>query len=720
MRRAKTADTRDLCYPNDCKAMGSLLAVSVAENEKFQRASAALQAGRFKDAERLFKTVLRTQPAHVAALNLLGIALIQLGQFAEAETYLRRALNEYSNSDATLYNYGIVLKALNRNAEAVERFTQALAINPAAVQAWHSRGIALSDLNRHDSAIADFDKAIALNPRFADALYYKARSLALLKRFDESSAAFERTLALRPDLAEAWCGFGNILSQLKQYDEALGAFEKALALKPELAEAWFGRACVFLELKQPGDANAAYEKALKAKPDLQNAAGLRLHAKLQMCDWTNLDTEVPQLLTAIRQNKPVSVPFAILSIPSSAADQLQCARRYMQDQPVFPPIWRGEAYAHDRIRVAYLSGDFHEHPTTFLAAGLLEQHDKSHFEITGISFGPNRSSPMRQRLEAACERFASVHDKSDQDIAELVRRLEIDIAVDLTGHTENRRLGILARRPAPIQVSYLGYLGTMGTDFTDYVIADEIALPSDQQQYYTEKIVHLPDCFLVNDNRLGIAAQVPSRTEAGLPAEGFVFCSFNNSYKLARPMFDLWMRALGAIDASVLWLVESNAEMAANLRREAQRCGVDPDRLIFAPRVALPDHLARHQLADLFLDTAPYNAGATGAAALWAGLPVLTVLGETLVGRMAASMLHAVGLPQLVANSLDDYEAMAIKLAADPASLAAIRRTLRDNIATAPLFDTDRFRRHLEQAYRTMVEIQRREEKPRGFAIAPL
>jgi protein O-GlcNAc transferase len=766
---------------------GSLTATG-AENEVLQRASAALQRGDLQEAELLFKTILQTQPRHVAALNLLGIVLTQLGRFAEAETYLLRALNEYPNSDATLSNYGIVLKALNRRAEAVERFTQALAVNPAAAQTWHARGMALSELNRHDSAIGDFEKAIALSPQLIEAFYYRATSLALLNRFDDASAVFEQALALRPDLAEAWCGLGNVRYRLKQYDGALAAFDKALALKPALAEAWLGRGNVFCEikrydesfsnygtaleikpdlaaawlgrgnvlyaierydegiaacdkalalnpgltdawvcrgnlatvLKRYGEAFAAYDGALSLTPDLKYVAGQRLYAKLHMCDWTGVETQVTSLLSAIRESKPASVPFAILPMTSSPADQLQCARRFVVDQPSFPALWRGGVYSHDRIRVAYLSGNFHEHVTAVCAAGLFERHDTSRFEVSGISFGPNRNSPMRQRLQAAFERFADVHDNSDEEAADLIRRLEIDIAVDLDGHTENARLGILARRPAPIQASYLGFLGTMGADWIDYLIADKIVIPSDQQPYYAEKIVHLPDCFLVNDNRLAIAPQTPEREAAGLPAEGFVFCSFNANYKFTRPMFEVWMRLLRAVEGSVLWLAESNVEMAFNLRREAQRCGIGADRIIFAPRLALPDHLARQRAADLFLDSAPYNAGATGAAALWAGLPVLTMLGETFVGRMAASMLHAVGLPELVARSLDEYEALAVKLATSPDLLASIRRKLRGNLATAPLFDTDRFRRRLEQAYLTMAEIQRRGEQPRAFAVEPL
>jgi predicted O-linked N-acetylglucosamine transferase (SPINDLY family) len=322
-------------------------------------------------------------------------------------------------------------------------------------------------------------------------------------------------------------------------------------------------------------------------------------------------------------------------------------------------------------------------------------------------------------LKAAFERFIDAGDKTDQDIAELVRRSEIDIAVDLTGHTQHSRFSVFARRSAPIQVNYLGYLGTLGAKFIDYVIADKIALPFDQQSHFDEKIIHLPDCFLATDDCLEIAAWDPSRQEAGLPANGFVFSCFNASYKLTRPVFEAWMRVLRAVPDSVLWLVQSNDQMLANLRSEAERLRVDPARLVFASHLPLPQHLARQRLAGLFLDTVPYNAGATGVAALWSGVPVLTICGETFVGRMAASMLHGIGLPELVTHNLDDYEALAVKLAREPVLLAGFRRRLEENKPRMPLFDTDRFRRHLEQAYTTMVEIQRRGDSPHSFNVEP-
>ncbi len=858
-----------------------------ADDPTFQRAMAALQAGNTKDAEQLLKALLRAQPRHVAALNVLAIALTQQRQFGEAETYLRRALRENARSDATLYNYGFVLKSLKRPAEAIERFTAALAINPAVAETWNNRGTVFNDLGHHDKAVEDFDRAIRINPRYVDALCNKAKALAILnrprealvafdialtlrpdlaeawsgrgevlwalKRYDEALAACDKALALRPDLAEAWLGRGNVLAKRGRYDDALAAYDKsfalqpgvaeawlgrgnihlelrrygdallaydaalaakpelveawygrgnalaalrqgdgafaaydkALALQPDCAEAWLGRANAFFALRQYGEALSNYEKALKFKPDLAEAwlgrgnvgferaqydetlaayeralianpelaeawnargnvlferrqypaalaaydkaaglkpdldyaAGTRLLAKLHMCDWANLDIEIEACLAGVEQGKLASTPFAMLALPASAAQQQQCASRYVEDRLAAMPTARCGSHAHERIRLAYLSADFGEHPVAYLAAGLYDQHDRAQFETIGISFGCDRTSPMRERLQRAFDRFIDVADSSEDEIAELIQKLEIDIAIDLMGYTRNCRPGIFARRPAPIQVSYLGYLGTMGADYIDYVIADAVALPSDQQRYYTEKIVHLPDCFLVNDDGLAIAPQTPTREEVGLPNEGFVFSSFNNSYKLAPAIFELWMRLLRAVDGSVLWLAKANQDMATHLQREAQRAGIDPDRIVFAPHAPLAEHMARQHLADLFLDTTPYNAGATAAAALWSGVPLLTVLGSTFVGRMAASMLHAVGLPELVAESLSDYEALALKIATDPAFSASLRRRLAHNRDTFPLFNTARFTRHIENAYVTMWRTHRQGLPPASFAV---
>jgi protein O-GlcNAc transferase len=780
-----------------------------------QRALAALQAGNLKDAERLFKAVLRGQPRHLAALNLLGIVLTRSGRFAEAEKYLKLALRENARSDATLSNYGIVLKALNRPAEALAQFTQALAINAAAAETWTSRGIVLNDLQRFDEAGADFDRAIALNPRSVDAHFNKAKSLLGLDRLEAAIAACEKALALKPDLAEAWFTYGNTLcalerrnegiaaydkalavapnwaaahcnrgaalldlkrfaeaaessnraiglaadvtaahrnlagaliglnrcsealascdraialnssevetwlmrgealSGLRWYDEALAAYERVLALRPDRAEAWLGCGRIHSERGEYERASAACDRALALKPDLDHAASARLAARLYTCTWTGLDTEVAQFVALIRDDCVSNLPFAALTVASSPADQLQCAKRYVDDLPKVAPLWRGEVYAHDRVRVAYVSADFCDHPVAQMIIGLLEHHDKSRFETIGISFGTDETSPMRQRIEGALDHFAQVRDHSDRDIAELIRRREIDIAVDLMGYTKDSRPGILASRPAPLQVNYLGYPATMGASFIDYIIADSTIVPPEQCDFYSERVVWLPDTYQVNDRRRPIAEPGPDRRQCGLPDSGFVFCCFNNSYKILPKIFEVWTRLLTAIDGSVLWLKDSGPAVASNLRREAERSGIAPERLVFAPRAPLmADHLARYRQADLFLDTLPYNAHTTASDALWAGLPVLTCLGETFAGRVAGSVLKSAGIEELIAGSLAEYEALALRCARDPAFLASIRAKVAQNRDSCALFDTARATRQFEAAYTMMIDRLRRGDAP--------
>jgi protein O-GlcNAc transferase len=430
----------------------------------------------------------------------------------------------------------------------------------------------------------------------------------------------------------------------------------------------------------------------------------RLHAKLILCDWTNLESEIAHLLSAIERNKLAIAPFSLMALPSSPAHQLAWARTFVQEQGVFPEIWRKEIYSHERIRVAYVSADFREHATAFLTAGLFEAHDKSRFKITAISFGPDDNSNIRSRIKRACDHFVDVRHNSDQEVAELIRRREIDIAVDLMGFVKNNRLNIFARRPAPIQVNYLGYPGTMRASYIDYILADSTVIPSEHIKFYAEEVIRLPETYQINDSLRAIASRMPSRSECGLPEKAFVFCCFNNNYKIMPEIFDIWMRLLRVKQDSVLWLLDANAAAVANLRQQAERRGITSQRLIFAPKMTLADHLARYRQADLFLDTLPVNAHTTASDALWAGVPVLTCLGATFAGRVAASLLNAAGLKEMVTRSLDEYEALALKLADDSSALAAVRQRLASQGATCALFDTGRVTRQIEAAYVMMWE----------------
>ena len=573
---------------------------------------------------------------------------------------------------------------------------------------------------RFDEALASYDRALAIRPDYAEALYNRGPALHELKRFDEALASYDRALAVRPDYAEAFYNRGNTLHELRRFDEALVSYDRALAIRPDYAEAFNNRGVTLQELKRFDEALASYERALEIKPNHLYALGGIANVALKACDWSKTLKLIGEIRVHIVERTSIVGPFALLAYSDDPALQLNCAQNYLKDRmPTLPPpLWDGTIWRHEKIRLAYLSADFRQHAMAHVMAEQFELHDRARFKVLGFSFGTDDRSDMRRRLVSSFDHFHDVRLKSDYDVAKLVHELQVDIAVDLMGYTRDARPRILAHRPAPIQVNYLGFPGTMGADFIDYVIADRIVLPFDQQPFYTEKIVHLPECYQVMDTKQKSVDHKPTRRQVGLPESGFVYCCFNKNYKITSPVFDVWMRLLRAVDGSVLWLLSDNDGAEKNLRKEAAARGIDPARLLFAGRMPLENHLARHVLADLFLDTLPYNAHTTASDALWTGLPLVTCQGQAFAGRVAASLLNAVGLPELVTHGLEEYEALAFKLATDGSRLQSIRQKLAQNRAKYPLFDANRFRSHLEAAYTTMWEIWQRRESPRSFSVA--
>jgi predicted O-linked N-acetylglucosamine transferase (SPINDLY family) len=436
------------------------------------------------------------------------------------------------------------------------------------------------------------------------------------------------------------------------------------------------------------------------------------------CDFKRGPDFQARAVAAVRDGRAVIVPLDFLPLSDDGALRRRCSENFIAARLPQPaqPLWKGEAYHHDRVRIAYLSADFRQHATAELIAGLIEAHDRARFEISAVSFGRDDNSALRARLVRAFDRFEDVRLKNDAEVAQWLKDSEIDIAIDLKGHTEESRPGILAHRPCPVQVGYLGYPGTIGAPWLDYILADARVLPFDRQPFYNERIVHLPHCYQVNDSSRTIG-ETPTRADAGLPGNSFVFCCFNAAWKITPVLFDVWMRLLAAVPGSVLWLLDDNATARCNLAATAEARGIDPARLIFAPRISSAAHLARHRLADLFLDTLPYNAHTTASDALWAGLPVLTCLGAQFDGRVAASLLEAVGLPELVTHNLVDYEALALALARDSARLSSFREKLAANRLTSPLYDTDRFRQSIEAAYLRMMERARQGRAPESFVV---
>jgi predicted O-linked N-acetylglucosamine transferase (SPINDLY family) len=718
------------------------------------RAITAHQAGNIPQAEFLYKLVLQADKKQFDALHMLAIIEGQRGNFVAALSRIKEALRIRPKSVEALINLGRIEAEIDHYANAVMAYERALALDPSAAlahsnlgivlrrqgrldaalghcdaalriapdfaEAWNNRGNVLFDLEQFHDALESYDRAVRLQPKLAEAHLGRGNIFIQLRRFGEALAAYESALAVRPDSASGHLGRGNALRQMMRVEEALAAYDRALAVKHDYAECQLVRGEMLLLLGRHDAARDAFAKGFALNPDQPYAEGALLAAKLQSCDWSDLDTERAHLIAAVGQGLPRVDPLRMLYVLDSPADQLKCAGIWVADRypPSPQPLWRGERYGHERIRVAYLSADFRHHAVAYLTAGMFEAHDRSRFETTAVSTGPETNDDVRARLRGAFDRFLDVRSQSDQEVAELLRRLEIDIVVDLSGFTENSRPHIMAQRPAPVQASYLGYSATMGASYIDYIIADKTIIPPEHAAFFTENIAWLPDTYMVNDAGRRISERTPSRAECGLPDDVFVFCCFNHPYKICPDVFRIWMRLLKDKPDSVLWLSGAQATAQANLRREAEKCGVASQRLIFAPRTPeMADHLARQRQADLFLDTLPYNAHTTSADALWAGVPVVTCLGSAFAGRVAASLLRAVGLHDLVTESLEDYEALARRIAADPALCAALKGKLAGNRNVFPLFDTDRFTRNIEAAFSAMWERRQRGESPQSFTV---
>jgi protein O-GlcNAc transferase len=677
------------------------------------------QAGRIERAEALYRKALTKHPDHAEALHLLGLIAYQREQAEAAIELIERALPELQDLPEAHLNHGNALRAAGRFAEAADSYRRAIALEPDYGMAHSNLARALNDQGLFEAALESARRALELIPDFLGAHINHSAALLGLERLAEAVTALRRSLDLEPGRAATHHDIGEMLRALGRLDEAALSYRRALALQPDYTQAYCNLGSVLKTQGKLGEAIACFERAVAAEPGDPDALCHWFRERQNVCDWSGYRENEAKVRDALASHSSLGAPFTLLALSSTPADQLACARRFAAKivtpgaaELVRPPRKTGE-----RIRLGYLSADFRRHPVAFLIAELIERHDRRRVDVIGYSYGPNDGSAMRSRLAGAFDRFADIEKMPHGQAAALIRADAVDILVDLTGYTGNCKPAILACRPAPIQVNFLGYPGTMGADFIDYIIVDQFVVPTDQQPFYTESLVHLPHCYQPSDTTRQIAEPAPSRAECGLPETGFVFCCFNNSYKITPDFFDIWMRLLQAVPGSVLWLVAANALVRDNLRREALRRGVAVERLVFMPPVSLPDYLARLGLADLFLDTLPYNAGATANDALWAGLPVLTCAGETYAGRMAGALLQATGLPELITASLDAYAALALRLAREPNLLGRLRARLERNRHSLPLFDTVRFARDLEAAYRRMWETWRGGQPTAAFAV---
>ena len=707
---------------------------------KFHQARALHQHGQLSRARVMYEEILKVQPSHVDTLNSLALIAGQSKDFDHAVKLFDQALKIDPTNAASHCNRGLALQELQQVESALMSYDRAIALKADYAVAYYNRGNALKALGQLDAALVSYDKAIAINARFAQAYYNRGVVLQELRQWNAAVASYSRAIALKPDYAEACYNCGVVLQEIEQWDAALASYDRAVAVDANHAAAYSNRGVVLSRLRQSDAALASFNQAITIKADFANAYfnrgntlndlkqypasvdsydraialgsngiglyGSRRHAKIQMCDWSDFAAETAELTARIRRDEPASPPFHVLVMSDSAALQKQAAQTWVRHQ--YPLISAMPVAAKNprrsKIRVGYFSADFHSHATMYLMAELFELHDRSLFEVSAFSFGPDTADAMRARLQSVCSRFIDVRHRSDTEVAMLARDMQIDIAVDLKGLTQFNRAGIFARRAAPVQVNYLGYPGTMGAEYMDYLIADRTLVPEGSEHHYCEKIIFLPDSYQVNDSKRGIADRAFSREELGLPQSGVVFCCFNNSFKITPGTFDVWMRILRRVAGSVLWLFEPNSSAAENLRREAAQRNVDAARLIFARPMTLPEHLARHRAADLFLDTLPCNAHTTASDALWAALPVLTCCGEAFAGRVAASLLMAMKMPELIAYTQAQYEELAVELATYPERLAQLKQRLMHYRLTAPLFDTPLYTKHLEAAYAQIHE----------------
>lgn len=709
--------------------------------------NALAESGQTEQAAACYRKVLALQPGHVNAYFNLGTLFKRAGQLDEAAAAYRSALTHAPDHAEAHNNLGLVYAQQGRTDDAIACFRRALELDPRQVQARNNLGNALMTVGRRDEAVACYEKVLSIKPDFVDACINLGTFRVEQGLFSDAQVLFERALQLAPGSFDAHRNLGRLQRVQGRRAEALAHYRQALELDPNQAEGCNDLGTAYRESGDFGQAEMYYRKALALEPNhvqahfnlaetlkvqgrLDEAAALDeriltfkadyfpvlgslVHVRQHTCDWDGIEKLWERLRhEAIGKAGAAISPFSILSQPTSADEQLACARTWAAQE--LAPLaasrsrlgfdFSGRRRPSGKLRIGYLSWDFHKHATSYLIAELFEIHDRNRFEIHAYSYGPDDGSAIRARIRGACDRFTDVADRSYVAASQAIYNDAMDILVDLKGYTQGSRSQIMALRPAPIQVSWLGYPGTMGTDCIDYIIADPFIIPEAMERYYSEKVVRLPDCYQVNDRRREISDRIPTREECGLPAQGLVFCCFNLAYKILPDVFGRWMRIMQAVPDSVLWLLEANQWAVGNLRRAAAAKGVAPERLVFAPRQPLAEHLARYRLADLALDTFPYTSHTTASDALWAGCPLVTCSGETFASRVAGSILINAGMRELVTASLEEYEHLVLDLAASPARLRDLRRKLEENRDTCPLFDTPRFARNLERAYEEMFD----------------
>jgi protein O-GlcNAc transferase len=665
-----------------------------------------------------YKNAIKINPKFSEAYNNLGNVLKKINRLDEAVESYQNAIEINPKLPEAFNNLGNIYKDLGKFPSAAKSYQKALEINQNFAEAFYNLGIVQKKLRLLDDSVESFISAIKIKPRFAEAHNNLGSSLNALGQHFDAMESCKKALEIDPNYAEAYNNIGNIFNDLRKSSAAIHSYEKAITLKPRYAEANSNLGSIYRDRKDRDKALFYYEQAYSLKPDMDFILGDILQLKMRLCKWKNLRQQLIELRSRIVNDEKVVSPFSLLGLIDDPALQRKASEIYVNYYyPKNNSLPKISHYSnHNKIRIGYFSADFKQHPVATLTAELYEMHNRNYFEIHAFSFGADTNDEMNLRIKAGVDYFHDVKDTPLKDLALLARSFEIDIAIDLGGFTAKSRTEIFAMSVAPIQLSYIGYLGTLGANYYDYLIADQIMIPEDYQKYYSEKIIYLPS-FQVNDSNEKQPDIVLTRQEIGLPKDGFVFCCFNNTYKITPAALDLWTPILKRVAGSVLLLVADNEIAKANLINEFNRRGIKANRLIFGGRLERPEYLARYRVADLFLDTSPYNAGTTASDALRMGLPVLTKLGNAYPSRMAASIINAINLPELITNSEKDYISLAIEIANDPEKLKNIKEKLINNLSTAPLFNTKRFTKNLETAYKNIYERHRQGNKPHHIIV---
>ena len=663
--------------------------------------------GELGKAQKICLEFVKSEPNNFDFLHLLGIISFQNKNYKAADELFKKAINIKPNFADTYINRGILLKKQNKLDDALECWNIALKLNPKLFQAYNHCGIALIELNRPEEAIENWNNAIKIKPDFAEAYNNLGNAFYELKKFDESLKNYDKAINIKPNFAEAYNNRASALRHLNQFNSALDSCNAALEINTNFAEAYINRGIIFTELKNLNSAIKSYESAFKINPDADYLLGRLIAAKNDLCNWNFFEENLAKLKNNAEKGKKSAAPFYLLNNCDLPELQKKFTEKFVKEEypkeNIIEPL--NKRKPNKKIRLGYYSADFCNHPVSHLIANLFEFHDKSKFEIIAFSFSPERDDEMSKRISNAFDQFIIVNSKTEKEISLLSRKLEIDIAIDLMGFTKNNKFNIFVNRCAPIQINYLGYPGTSGSDCIDYIIGDKIVIPKQSQKTFSEKIIYLPNSYMVNDPTKKISNKIITRKEFGLPKNSFVFCCFCKNYKITPNIFNIWMKLLNKVSGSVLWLFEENSIAAKNLRLEASKRGVDEKRIIFAKRLSsLAEHFARHKLADLFLDTFPYTAQTTCSDALWAGLPVLTRVGESFASRVSGSLLNAIDLDELITNTDEKYENIAIKLATNQNYMNKVKNKLEKNRLSKPLFNIKLYTKHIESAYKTTYE----------------